>query len=74
MNLRGIQPGDVVRCDVRGRTFDAPVLVVSGNEIVVDPPAGITYHRVTARQVRARITRGGFDPASTQKTGANPQK
>lgn len=66
MNLAGIRPGDLVACDVRGRTFTARVLDVDAGSLRIDPPSGITYHLVTARQVRKRLTRDTWNPSQSQ--------
>lgn len=53
MRLASVQPGDIVEADVRGRRFHAIVLGrPARTELAVDPiTAGISYRRVTSRQV-----------------------
>lgn len=60
MRLEGIRPGDRVECNVRGRRFwaEARELEASGRLRII-PPAGITYYRVTARQVISHRRGGG---------------
>lgn len=68
MNLAAIKVGDVVRCEVRGREFEAGVIeVLPSGHVLLAPPRGVTYHRVTARQVRKRVARAAFDPTTTQR-------
>jgi len=56
MNTAVLDPGDLVECDVRGLVFKAPVTGKPAAGVVdVDPPEGITYRRLRARQVRRRI-------------------
>lgn len=63
MNLSRVHPGTVVECNVRGLEFAAPVTAKLGSgELEVDPPRGISYRRVKARQVTAilaPVTRSG---------------
>lgn len=60
-----LEPGTLLDCNVRGRTFTAAVVVRTSTGVQVDPPAGITYHHVTATQVK-KVHR--WDPTSTQVT------
>lgn len=57
MTLAGIRKGDTLRCDVRGRQFDAVALETprSGSVRVEPITQGITYRLVKARQV-VRVT------------------
>ncbi len=57
MSLHGVQPGDTVTCCVKGRQFVATVRLVGEGWVRVDPPAGITYYHVKARQVLKRHRR-----------------
>lgn len=55
MKLAGIRRGDVVECDVKGRRFYALVeraATADERQVDVRPiTPGITYRRVTARQI-----------------------
>lgn len=52
MNLSRVHPGSVVRCDVLGRVFTALVIgKPAAGEVEIDPPKGVTYRRLKARQV-----------------------
>lgn len=54
MTLTSVKPGDIVRCDVRGRVFYAEVMAKGATlEIMPIGPGTITYRTVTARQVVA---------------------
>jgi hypothetical protein len=63
MTLRGIRPGDIVECRVRGAWFTARVRghdtrgltidIVDGRQL----PRGLLIQRVTARQVLRRSAR-----------------
>jgi hypothetical protein len=65
VNTAALQPGAVIECDVRGLVFAAPVTGKPAAGVVdVDPPKGITYRRLRARQVRRVL-----EPAPT----ASPQ-
>ncbi len=57
MSLQGVRPGDTVTCCVKGRQFVATVRLVGEGWVRVDPPAGITYYHVKARQVVKRHRR-----------------
>lgn len=57
MNLARLRPGDTVTCDVRGRRFDARVVELRADGVLVDPPPGVTYYNLTARQVVKRHPR-----------------
>jgi hypothetical protein len=52
MNLAGVQPGDVVLADRKGRQFYAIVCGKGQGELQVEPiDRRITYHHVKAREV-----------------------
>lgn len=54
MTLAGIRPGDLVRCDVKGRVFLAAVEGVAGRQLHVRPESrNVTWRTVSARQVVA---------------------
>lgn len=56
MTLERVHTGDVVTCNVRGRLFIAKVTAKEPGALVVEPVTrGITYRRVTARQVLKRM-------------------
>lgn len=60
MNTRTLQPGDLVLCDVRGRTFRAELRERLEDRFRVSPiDSGVTYFHVTARQIRERICKAG---------------
>jgi hypothetical protein len=52
MNLEPCKPGRRVQCNVRGRIFEAEVLERTAEGLRIAPPRGISYHHVSARQVR----------------------
>lgn len=54
MNLAQVCPGDEVTCNVKGREFRATVVEKVDTGLKITPPHGVTYHHVTARQVRKR--------------------
>lgn len=58
MNMASVHPGSTVRCNVRGRIFDAVLLGgrSAGGWYPIEPPAGVTYRRVRARQVSGVVT------------------
>jgi len=57
VNTAALQPGAVVECNVRGLVFEAPVAGKPAAGVVdVDPPAGITYRRLRARQIKRVVT------------------
>lgn len=66
MNLSRVKPGDRVECNVRGRHFTATVVARSTEGLEVEPPKGVTYRHVTARQV-VKVLR--WDPRRTQVGG-----
>lgn len=47
----GIKPGDLVKCDVKGRVFYAEVTAKGDTVEVMPVSPGITYRSVTARQI-----------------------
>ena len=52
MNLAGVQPGDVVLADRKGRRFYAVVTGREQRELRVEPiDRRVTYHQVKAREV-----------------------
>ena len=52
MTLSTIRPGDLVRCDVRGRIFHAEALERDAEGLRIRPlEPNITYRHVTARQI-----------------------
>lgn len=60
MRLQSIRPGDIVGCDVRGQRFLAMVQGRENGTVDVDPiKRGVTYRRVTARQVREHWRKAG---------------
>lgn len=63
------KPDTFVSCNVRGRMFRARVVERVPSGVRIEPPAGITYHVVTARQITA-IHTNGFDPRASQWRGA----
>ena len=63
MNLTSIKLGDTVECYVRGRVFTAEVLEKTELGLRLQPPPGITYHNVTSRQVRKRVSKAPRTPA-----------
>jgi hypothetical protein len=74
MNLAGVQPGDVVLADRKGRRFFAIVSGKGQRELQVEPiDRRVTYHQVKAREVveiwhkrrsRNRTTRSAAEPRS----------
>lgn len=60
-----LKEGTLVTCNVRGRVFTAKVESRTPTGVRVDPPKGITYREITARQVTAVHV---FDPYATQLT------
>lgn len=63
VNTAALHPGAVVECDVRGLVFEAPVTGRPAAGLVdVDPPAGITYRRLRACQVRRVLSPAPADP------------
>jgi hypothetical protein len=66
MTLSNVRPGDIVRCDVKGRVFYAiaceriPPPPDRARELRVEPiTLGITYMHVTSRQVIAHWRKAG---------------
>lgn len=60
MKLQSIRPGDIVGCDVRGQRFLAMVEAREAGAVSVDPiKRGVTYRRVTARQVKEHWRKAG---------------
>jgi hypothetical protein len=55
VRLASIKPGDRIEANVRGLVFTAPVREVHRGEVQIDPPKGVSYFRLTARQVRRRL-------------------
>jgi hypothetical protein len=52
MTLGGVNPGDIVFADVKGRRFYAVVTARRERELEVEPiDARVTYYRVKAREV-----------------------
>jgi hypothetical protein len=52
MTLGGVNPGDIVLADVKGRRFYAVVTARRERELEVEPiDRRVTYHRVKAREV-----------------------
>ena len=67
MNLAGVQPGDVVLADRKGRRFYAIVCGKGQGELQVEPiDRRVTYHHVKAREVveawHKRRRRNGASP------------
>lgn len=46
-----VKPGDQVQCNIRGRIFWATVLERIDGGLKIEPPHGVNYFHVTARQV-----------------------
>ena len=68
MNLAGVQSGDVVLADRKGRRFFAIVTGKGQRELQVEPiDRRVTYHQVKAREVleiwHKRRRRNGNAPA-----------
>ena len=68
MNLAGVQAGDVVLADRKGRRFFALVTGKGQRELQVEPiDRRVTYHHVKAREVvelwHKRRRRNGAAPA-----------
>jgi hypothetical protein len=55
MRLASIKPGDRIEANVRGLVFTATVAERLPGEVRIEPPRGISYMRLTARQVRRRV-------------------
>jgi hypothetical protein len=52
MTLGGVNPGDIVLADRKGRHFYAVVIVRRERELEVEPIDNrVTYHRIKAREV-----------------------
>jgi hypothetical protein len=52
MNISGVRPGDLVRCDVNGWRFIAEVRDRRPGELEIEPIGSkATYRKATARQV-----------------------
>lgn len=66
-SISRVKPGDTVDCNIKGRQFSAKVVAHDGDTLRIDPPKGITWHRVTARQV-TKVYR--WNPRLTQITEA----
>lgn len=68
MNLAGVQSGDVVLADRKGRRFFAVVTGKGQRELQVEPiDRRVTYHHVKAREVigiwrKSRATSGRVVP------------
>lgn len=63
---RTLRPGTRLDCNVRGRTFTAAFHSRNDDGTLrIDPPRGVTYHHVTAAQVK-KVHR--WDPYATQIT------
>ena len=74
MNLSGVQSGDVVLADRKGRRFYAVVTTKGQGELQVEPiDRRVTYHHVKAREVveiwHKRRRRNGARPAEGNGTG-----
>jgi hypothetical protein len=60
MRLASVKTGDIVGCDVRGQSFLAFVDRREDGLLEVEPiKRGITYRRVTARQVKHHWRKAG---------------
>ena len=73
MNLGGVQTGDVVLADRKGRRFYAVVTTKGQGELQVDPiDRRVTYHHVKAREVVEiwRRRRRRNKTAAAQENGA----
>lgn len=66
-SISRVKPGDTVDCNIKGRQFSAKVVRRDADALVITPPRGITWHRVTARQV-TKVHR--YDPRKSQITEA----
>lgn len=54
MQLSGIKPGDIVKCDRKGQSFFAEVTAKDRGRLEVAPlNRAVTWREVTARQVVA---------------------
>lgn len=72
MKLAGIRVGDVVEANVKGRQFYAIVERTPGDELIVHPIThGITYRRVSARQVIRHWRQAGR--SRPQATAGDPE-
>jgi hypothetical protein len=74
MNLAGVQQGDVVLADRKGRRFYAVVTSKGQRELQVEPiDRRVTYHHVKAREVveiwHKRRRRNGAGPTEGNGTG-----
>ena len=74
MNLAGVQWGDVVLADRKGRRFFAIVTGKGQGQLVVEPiDRRVTYHHVRAREVveiwHKRRRRNGAEPAEGNRAG-----
>lgn len=56
MELRQLKPGDRIEACKLGRVFEATVLEKRAGEVFVQPPAGISYRHLSARQVRGKLS------------------
>ena len=59
MRLADMRPGDRVEVDVRGAVFAAQIKSIEPDGVwIVPASSGYGYRRVTARQIRRRLTGG----------------
>lgn len=69
MNLRPINPGDRVQCNVKGRVFWATVEGKEDGALRVEPDSrNVTWRVLRARQVLKREPAARFDHAKTHVT------
>jgi hypothetical protein len=62
---RTLKPGTRVTCNVKGRVFTATVVERTPTGVRVQPPKGITWREIKARDVKSVHA---FDPYATQVT------
>lgn len=68
MRLEAIEPGDIVRCVVRGRMFHGIVRGAAEAGLRVDPiERGVTHHHVRAREVLEHWARRGRPRAEARR-------
>lgn len=54
MQISGVKPGDIVKCDRKGQVFFAEVTATAKGRLEIEPiNKVITWREVTARQVIA---------------------
>lgn len=74
MRLDGIDPGDIVRCSVRGRLFHAIVKGAHDAGLRIEPiERGVTHHHVRARDVIEHWARRGR-PRADATSALHPEQ